>query len=138
MKKPDADPDAVATSGVAALPAWFPRWAVKLAELYFSGTTSMFVVAGNTWDYVQLGEEAVRRYGTLAEFLAEQLFGRWDLVLHYDLARGLRCVAGRSEERLREMVALANDRVADLAALPKDPATVLATLDRFVQKNAMA
>lgn len=131
--------DATGTAaGVASLPAWFPPWAVKLAELYFSGTTSTFVVAGNTWDYVQVGEEGARRYGTLAEFLAEQLFGRWDLVLHYDLARGLRCVAGRSDERLRAMVALANERVGDLATLAKDPTTVLATLDRFVQKNAMA
>jgi len=129
---------AAAASGVAALPGWFPPWAVKLAELYFSGTTSMFVVAGNTWDYVQVADGEARRYGTLAEFLAEQLFGRWDLVLHYDLARGLRCVAGRSEERLRAMVALASQRVADLSTLPKDPAVVLAVLDRFVQKNAMA
>ena len=29
----------------------------------------------------------------LAEFLAEQLFGRWSLVLHYDLGRGLRALA---------------------------------------------
>ena len=37
------------------------------------------------------------RYGVLAEFLAEQLFGRWSLVLHYDLGRGLRAFAGRDE-----------------------------------------
>ncbi|HET8538485.1 MAG TPA: AAA family ATPase [Anaeromyxobacter sp.] len=129
---------AAPASGMAALPAWFPPWAVRLAELYFSGTTSMFVVGGNTWDYVPVVEGAARRYGTLAEFLAEQLFGRWDLVLHYDLARGLRCLAGRDEERLRRMVALANRRVGDLAALTRDPARVLAALDRFVQANAMA
>ena len=45
-----------------------------------------------------------RRYGVLAEFLAEQLFGRWSLVLHYDLGRGLRAFAGRDEKRLKEMV----------------------------------
>ena len=58
----------------------------------------------------------------LAEFLAEQLFGRWSLVLHYDLGRGLRAFAGRDEQRLKEMVALANKKVGDLSALPKDPA----------------
>jgi hypothetical protein len=36
------------------------------------------------------------------------------------------------------MVALAGKRVGDLSALPKDPTVVLAALDRFVQKNAMA
>ncbi len=125
-------------TGPGALPAWFPPWAAKIAELYFSGTTSMFVLGGNTFDYVRVADGEGRRYGTLAEFLAEQLFGRWDLVLHYDLARGLRCLAGRSEERLREMVALASRRIGDLAALPKDPTATLAALDRFVLRNAMA
>ena len=50
------------------------------------------------------------RYGVLAEFLAEQLFGRWSLVLHYDLGRGLRAFAGRDEKRLKEMVTLANQQ----------------------------
>jgi AAA+ superfamily predicted ATPase len=125
-------------TGVTALPGWFPGWARTLAELYFSGTTSMFVLGGNTWDYVQLAGVEPRRWGTLADFLAEQLFGRWRLVLHYDLARGLRCHAGGNEERLREMVTLAQKRVGDLSALPKDPLAVLAALDRFVQRNAMA
>jgi hypothetical protein len=39
-----------------------------------------------TWSHGQLR----RRPGALADFLAVQVFGRWDLVLHYDLARGLR------------------------------------------------
>lgn len=120
---------------MASLPAWFPPWAVQLAELYFSRTTSMFLLGGNTWDYVRVGE---RSYGTLAEFLAEQLFGRWDLVLHYDLARGLRCLAGADEARLREMAALVNRRVGDLTALPRDPAAALAALDRLVTRNAAA
>ncbi len=120
---------------MASLPGWFPAWAVQLAELYFSRTTSMFLLGGNTWDYVRVGEKA---YGTLAEFLAEQLFGRFDLVLHYDLARGLRCLAGRDEERLRRMAALANRRVGDLSTLPRDPAAALAAVDRLVTRNAMA
>ena len=81
-----------------------------------------------------------RRDGTasLSEFLAEQLFGRWSLVLHYDLGRGLRVLAGRDEQRLKDMVALANRKVGDLSALPKDPAATFALLDRFVRNNIMA
>jgi hypothetical protein len=56
------------------LPPHFPKWAGKLAELYFSGTTSMFVVHGNTFDMVRAGPD---RWVGLADFLAEQLFGRW-------------------------------------------------------------
>ena len=74
----------------------------------------------------------------LAEFLAEQLFGRWSLILHYDLGRGLRAFAGRDEKRLKEMVALANKKLGDLSALTKDPAATFAVLDRFVRHNIMA
>ena len=71
-------------------------------------------------------------------YFAEQLFGRWDLVLHYDLGRGLRAFAGRDGGRLKNMVTLANERVGDLTALPKDAGKVLPQLDRFIQRNVMA
>ena len=122
----------------ATLPAWFPGWASQLADLYFSGTTAAFVLHGNTYDLFRVGEEAVPRYGVLSEFLAEQLFGRWSLVLHYDLGRGLRVFAGRDEQRLKEMVTLANRKLGDVSALSKDPAATFALLDRFVRNNIMA
>jgi AAA+ superfamily predicted ATPase len=121
----------------ANLPSWFPDWASRLSELYFSGTTSMFLLHGNVHDLVRIGAEDELRYGVLPEFLAEQLFGRWDLILHYDLARGLRAFAGRDAARLKEMVPLANQKVGDLAALKKDPGAVLPYLDRFVRNNIM-
>src|SRR5437660_3118707 len=122
----------------AELPAWFPPWAAQLAELYFSGTTAAFVLHGNTDDLFRIDGDATPRYGVLTEFLAEQLFGRWSLVLHYDLGQGLRAFAGRDEKRLKEMVPLANKRVGDLSALSKDPAVALTLLDRFVRNNIMA
>src|SRR5437762_6458429 len=120
------------------LPAWLPAWARQLADLYFSGTTAAFVLHGNTYDLFRLSVGDDKRYGVLAEFLAEQLFGRWSLVLHYDLSRGLRAFAGRDEKRLKDMVALANNKVGDLSALSKDPPATFAILDRFVRNNLMA
>lgn len=120
------------------LPSWFPAWASQLADLYFSGTTAAFVLSGNTYDLFRIGGDDAMRYGVLAEFLAEQLFGRWSLVLHYDLGRGLRAFAGRDEHRLKDMVTLANRKLGDLSALPKDPAATFAVLDRFVRTNIMA
>ncbi|MEO8593684.1 MAG: AAA family ATPase [Candidatus Solibacter sp.] len=111
-----------------------PAWAARLSELYFSGTTSLFALHGNVQDLVPCGES----YGALAEFLTEQIFGRWDLVLHFDLARGLRAFAGSDGERLKEMVVRANRRVGDLTAARRDPAMAFAMLDRFVQNNIMA
>lgn len=122
----------------AKLPPWFPAWAVRLAELSFSGTTAVFVLHGNTYDLVPLGETPEAGYGTISQFLAEQMFGRWDLVFHYDLGRGLRMLAGRDEKRLQKMITLANERVADLSAVKNDPGSVLALLDAFVRKNIVA
>ena len=121
------------------LPDWFPAWASQLADLYFSGTTAAFVLHGNTYDLFRIGAGDDSRYGVLAEFLAEQVFGRWSLVLHYDLGQGLRAYVGRNEQqRLKDMVALANRKVGDLSALPKDPAAALSVIDRFVRSNIMA
>jgi AAA+ superfamily predicted ATPase len=120
------------------LPDWFPPWAAQLADLYFSGTTAAFILYGNTVDLFRASGDDPPRYGVLAEFLAEQLFGRWSLVLHYDLGTGLRAFAGRDEKRLKEMVTLTNKRVGDLSALTRDPAAAFAVLDRFVRNNIMA
>src|SRR5436190_795769 len=122
----------------AELPGWLPAWARQLGDLYFSGTTAVFLLHGNTYDVFRVGGGKETRYGVLAEFLAEQMFGRWSLVLHYDLGRGLRAFAGRDEQRLKEMVTLANRRLGDLSALPKDPAATFALLDRFVRTNIIA
>jgi SpoVK/Ycf46/Vps4 family AAA+-type ATPase len=135
--KPDKDP-AASAARVAALPDWYPPWARELAELYFSETTSVFVLHGNVFDQVRGGDGDDDRYTNLSGFLAEQVFGSWDIVLHYDLAGGLRALAGRNQERLRDMVALAAKRLGDLADVPRDPAKVIAFLDRAVQRNLMA
>jgi AAA+ superfamily predicted ATPase len=113
----------------SAIPTQWPRWAQKMAELYFSGTTAMFVLHGNSADWVELGEG---RYGSLADFLSTQMFGRWELVLSYDLARGLKLLGGGDAGRQREMVNTLSRKLADLDKLPRDPSLVLAMLDRLV------
>ena len=59
-------------------------------------------------------------------------------MLHYDLGRGLRVAAGRDEQRLKDMVTLANRKVGDLSTLSKEPSATIALLDRFVRNNLMA
>jgi AAA+ superfamily predicted ATPase len=127
-----------ARSRRAGFPGWFPAWAAQMVDLYFSGTTAAFALHGNTVDLFRVAGGGSPRYGVLAEFLAEQVFGRWALVLHYDLGAGLRAFAGRDDKRLKEMVTLAHRKVGDLSALAKDPTTAFAVLDRFVRHNIMA
>jgi AAA+ superfamily predicted ATPase len=122
------------------LPAHWPAWAAKLGELYFSGTTSTFLLHGNVFDLVRSGAGADPRWTSLAEFLAEQVFGRWDLVLHYDLARGLRPLAGVGasyQKRLQGMVETLNKFLGDVTKIPRDPTNALAAIDLFLRKNIM-
>ena len=109
------------------LPDWFPPWAAQLADLYFSGTTAAFVLHGNTYDLFRIGgddELALRR--------ARRVPGRAavrPLVARAALrprAAGCAPSPAATRQRLKEMVALANKKVGDLSALPKDPAATFA------------
>ena len=114
------------------LPLHWPAWAKKFAELYFSGTTAMFVLHGNVSDLYAMADG---KFGSLNEFLAAEMFGRWDLVLGFDLARGLRPLGGSDAKRQLEMVSLLSRKLADPKLLPRDPTTVLSLLDRFVNEQ---
>ena len=122
----------------AGVPESFPDWSKKLAQLYFSGTSSVFALHGNVFDYVRAGEGEASEFIDLTSFLAAQLFGRWDLVLYYDIASGLRPIAGRDQQRLQEMVQRVSQHIGDLSKFPKDPDHVFNLLDRLVQKNLVA
>ena len=114
------------------LPEHWAPWAKKLAELYFSGTTAMFILHGNVSDLYAMAES---KFGSLSEFLSAELFGRWDMVLNYDLARGLRPLGGSDSARQLAMVGLFTRRLAEPRLLPRDATTVLSLLDRFVNEQ---
>jgi AAA+ superfamily predicted ATPase len=117
-----------------AIPLWFPAWARQLADLYFSGTSCLFVLHGNVYDLVGVGEGDARRFCDLKEFVATQLFGAWDAVLEYDLGRGLRPLAAGDGERLRTMSRSLTPLWGEPAAWPHDPDRVVAMLDRLVER----
>lgn len=116
------------------LPAWFPDWARQLADLYFSGTSCLFVLHGNVYDLVETGEGETRRFCELKEFLATQLFGAWDVVLEYDLGRGLRPLAAGDGTRLQAMTRALSPLWGEPAAWPNDPDRVVAQIDRLVER----
>jgi ATP-dependent 26S proteasome regulatory subunit len=119
------------------LPDWYPAWATELADLYFSGTTSVFVLHGNVHDLVRLPDGDKLSYCSLTDFLATQVFGRWDIVLGYDLSRGLRALAGPNAERLRAMSQYLVGRWGEPATWPREPEKVLLGLDAFLERNLL-
>ena len=124
----------------STLPSWYPNWARELADLYFSGTTCVFVVHGNIHDLVccpATTPEEEDAYTTLSEFLATQVFGAWDLVVHYDLGRGLRPFAGGNSKRQQTMAQTLTTRLGEPGSWPRDPENVLLLLDRFLERNLL-
>ena len=130
-----ATPSAKAVSAADKLPGWYPAWARELADLYFSGTTSLFILHGNVHDLVRCSGDDDGGYCDLAEFLATQIFGKWDLVLGYDLSQGLRPQAGRDAKRLQTMQQYLVARWGEPPTWPRDPDMVLLGLDAFIERN---
>lgn len=124
-----------AESGAAPLPDWFPAWSKELAELYFSGTTCLFLLHGNVHDLVRASGSDTEGWCNLPEFLATQLFGKWDIVLHYDLGRGLRPLAGGDAARLQAMVQRLSARIGEPGTWPRDPDQVLSLIDRYLERS---
>ncbi len=117
------------------LPSSYPSWARDLGDLYVSGTTCMFVLHGNVHDFVRRPEDAGGGYATLNEFLSQQVFGKWDIVLSYDVSRGLRAMAGGDVKRLQAMMQYLTARWGEPLTWPREPDKVLLGLDAFVERN---
>ena len=142
---PDAAPAALGrvtepTSPGAALPAWCPAWAERLGDAYLSGTSCMFLLHGNVRDLMPLvppeteaqPEEA---WGTLPDFLSRELFGQWDIVLTYDVGKGLRPLAGSDGNRLRTMVQWLTERLGAATGWPREPDAAIAAIDALLERN---
>jgi ATP-dependent 26S proteasome regulatory subunit len=118
------------------LPPWYPGWARELADLYFSGTTCVFVIHGNVHDLIRCpGPNGADIYCNLSEFLTSQVFGSWQIVLQHDLSRGLRPHAGANADRLRSMVQYLTARWGEPAGWPRDPEKVLLALEALIERN---
>jgi hypothetical protein len=81
---------------VADIPSWYPDWARELADLFFAKSTCLYVLNGNVNDLVYCPQASAwdGQFVDLADFLSQQVFGSWDLVLSFDLGRGLQVIAG--------------------------------------------
>jgi len=117
---------------VTSFPPWFPRWGQELGRTYYSGTTTMFLLHGNVDDMIRIeGRDGVT-YGVLPEFLGSQIFGTWDVVLYYDMTRPPRALVGSSKDRLHRINDQIERYIGKLDQLPRDPASVLALVSRYL------
>ncbi len=120
-----------------ALAPWCPDWAERLGDAYLAGTSCMFLLHGNVRDLVPLcapsGGDAA--WGTVPDFLCREVFGRWDIVIGYDVGKGLRPLAGTDANRLRSMVQWLTERMGGAANWPRDPDQAIAAIDALLERN---
>ncbi len=128
---------ALAGGGAGAAVSWFPRWARDFSDQFFAGTTCVFLLHGNVHDLTRQERDGATTYGSTSEFLATQLFGKWDVVLQHDLSLGLKASCGADGERLRRMLASLNDRIGEPKSWPRDPDLILSLLDKLIQSILM-
>jgi AAA+ superfamily predicted ATPase len=128
--------------GSAALPDWCPAWAERLGDAYLAGTSCVFLLHGNVRDLVPVappagpdGPDAVESWGTVPDFLAREMFGRWDVVLTYDVGRGLRPLAGSDPGRLRTMAQWLTERLGHASQWPRDPDAAIGAIDAILERN---
>ncbi|MCX7421778.1 MAG: AAA family ATPase [Planctomycetia bacterium] len=122
----------------ASLPAWSPTWAKELADLYFSGTINTFVLHGGVHDLVrQSAADGKDSFTSLSDFLASQVFGSWDIVLSYDLGRGLHPLAGADSKRLQQMMQHVTALLGAPTTWTRDPDKVLDQLESLLQRNLL-
>lgn len=71
-----------------------PSWASDLITLYESSASSQFILHGNVSDRMLLPLASGPALGSLPEFLVRVLLPKFDVVLTYDLASGIRVDKG--------------------------------------------
>lgn len=124
----------------ASLPDWCPAWAERLGDAYLSGTSCMFLLHGNVRDLVAVappGADAATGWGAVPDFLAREMFGRWDIVLAYDVGKGLRPLAGPDPNRLRTMAQWLTERLGNATQWPRDPDAAVAAIDALLERNLL-
>ncbi len=124
--------------GQSSIPAWYPAWARELADLYFAGSASFFILHGNVHDLVHAPGGRDGGFCSLTEFLAQQVFGRWDMVLSYDLGQGLRAEAGPDAGRLHEMLKRGAQHLGNPGTWPREVDPALAAVDRLITRVLLA
>ena len=121
------------------LPNWYPAWARELADLYFSGTTCVFVLHGNTNDLIHCpaGEARTPTRACRSSWpRRSSAAGTWCWATTSAAACGRRPAATPR--------AAAGDDAAALARLGGEPSTwpreadkVLALLEGLVERNLL-
>src|ERR1700747_1123721 len=112
-----------------------PLWARELSEKYYSRSFAVFLLSGNVRDSVPLRQEGSTEFLPIEEFLSKALFGRRDLILHYDRG-GLSFGSADSQADFRRALegydSFHGTNYAQ-GGVPRSPDAVLNLLDNYLR-----
>ena len=112
-----------------------PVWARELSEKYYSRSFAVFLLSGNVRDSVPLRQEGSVEFLPIEEFLSKALFGRRDLILHYDRG-GLSFGSADSQADFRRALegydSFHGTNYAQ-GGVPRSPDAVLNLLDNYLR-----
>ena len=127
-------PPPAGPSLLAKYTSHYPDWAKEFARKYFTKTMTQFILYGNVRDLVPSEDaEGNKTWGSLHDFLVEELFAARDIVLFYDRSSGIH-FSDKSSQKDFNRALSGYDTIfgTDYAQrLPKDPVRVLSVLQNY-------
>lgn len=118
-----------------------PAWAHELRDRYLAGEASLFLLHGNVRDVQPWTDpEGRTEWLDLRRFLARFLARTRDIVVVYDVSRGLTFPEPTQELRFRDAIdaARAHTGAGRLGALPLAPAEVVDTIEALITSPAQS
>ncbi|NUP92515.1 MAG: AAA family ATPase [Candidatus Omnitrophica bacterium] len=109
-----------------------PAWSSELRQAYLAGAASLFILHGNVSDLAGGTEQNNYILDPLADYLSKVHFSNYDLILHYDMGRGLRPYAASDPRRYSRMNSLLSRLLGDAVQLPRDATQALRMVDRII------
>ena len=140
-----ADTPATPTSPIApASPApapsgAVPPWAQEMRDLFRSGSVAPFILHGNVFDMVPArvapssGGPAVLKLLPLKNFLEEVMYAQYDVVIHYDRGKGIRCAKGTDD--FCDWMETLSDSDKPMIVRSREPAMALELIDRYLLRT---
>jgi transitional endoplasmic reticulum ATPase len=114
-----------------------PVWASNLRDKYLAGEASIFVLHGNVFDHVLVGDRAL----TLRDYLNEHLSQTKGLVMELGWAQGLNIIGGKAKKETSDLSVLPEFKNLEMSAsdlVGGGVGDALRKVERSFRKNSVA
>src|SRR5436190_16991428 len=104
-----------------------------MRDLFRSGSVSQFILHGNIFDLVSARIGTTQKLLPLKNFLEEAMFSQYDVVLHYDRGKGIRCTKGTDD--FCDWLETLSESDKTMIVRSREPALALELIDRYLLRT---